>query len=254
MRTMTRVRRRSPLALPVLLFVSGCQPKPAEETGLVAADRSVADPVVLHVSNLTKSDAPEQEGSYGAGFPYTESRVITAAHGLHELRGPIKVDGHVMRVEKAYRSRVRPNPPNEEDWVVLAASGSHFKPNRFAREWEPQTGQRVRVGGFLRHWMKRVEAAGPKAYGRAFNAAPPDFVEGAILDRALFEDQIPEQVFWMKVPKGDYHGLSGGPAAILDESGEPLIVGVMVAFGELEFQATGEIIYGLAIVRVPPPE
>jgi hypothetical protein len=235
----------------------GCRPQPTQKSGALAIDRAAADPVVLHVFHVTKSESDEEEGAVGAGFPYARRRVITAAHGLHGLKGPIKVDGQIMRVEEAYRARIQVNPPDEQDWVVLTAPDARFAPDRFApRDWMPRAGQRVRVGGFQhQHWLPRVQFPGnPEDYERAFNAAAPVYVEGVILDRALFNEAIPDQLFWIKVPKGDYRGFSGGPAAILEEkSGEPLIVGAMVAFGELEFESTGEAIWGLEIVRVPPP-
>ncbi len=254
----------------VVALACGCEPRASDKSDLQLSVSVESRPIEreLVVLRVQRGD------QFFAGLPHDERTAVTAAGPLRAASGPVAVQGHDVRMQTRAGRDIEEQPALSEHWVRLTGPSVEYafsfdlvlgeearvnlvdtggkirkyEPNRFAERWQPRPGERVRVGGFL--LPKSGDADVNPLTPEEFGVFVPDYVEGTVLGGWWAATPAAHDSLLVKVPEGDYRGFVGGPAAIV-ESGEPLVVGIVLAVHE---RFAGERMYLLEVGRLLPPE
>jgi hypothetical protein len=171
-----------------------------------------------------------------SGIPISGALVLTAAHGFFENQAVAAVEGIPMRVCMNNKCAGREDVPRLNDWVALGTLplDALFSPNRIDPHIDVKPGDEVWIGGFPQ-----------SSFGPDFWDTPATVVSGRVVD---FHSPNPlsQGLVWVEVNEMEFHGMSGGPAALATPNG-PVVFGMFVSarIDVLGF-FTGHRLFGIA--------
>lgn len=208
-------RRRLILAHAIpILVIGGCM---APNRGLapsIVARRAIERGSGLHVALVLNNEI-------GSATPIASNAVIAAAHCFDDS-GPVgAVDGFPMMARHGGRFIPNPERPICDDWMILESTRNRFQTNQVVPTAGLKPGDRVVIGGY------RIE--NPPNRRADFEECRPILVEGTVMCRRG-ATSTPDCVVLIRVPFADYHGMSGGPVALVGKSGALQVFGIVSKF------------------------
>lgn len=203
----------------------------------ICARRAIDPRAGLHVAFVANND-------YNSGTPVARDMLVAAAHCFDDTGPLAAVDGYP--VQARHHSEVRPNSARDvrDDWMILESARNRFVPNNIDPTIALEADQRVYVAGY--------RAADLPADLTRMIEFPPRLVEGRVMD-AAFSSDCPDGVVPIRVANGDYMGFSGGPAAVVDDSGNVRVFGLIARlYYRREWRPPWRRYIELWAVRLPP--
>ncbi len=222
---MTNLRTRIGAAAAMLIALTGCTalrpPKPQTPAEAEALKIIQKDLQVLPIFDFTGSSA----------FPISRRNAVMAAHARHSASDVVCAAGSPMVAPQnigtfPHNTSIAP----EKDWVIIHAREDRFNPNIIDPTVKLSVGDLVFIGGFP--VKPPVNNFDPVEHAQR----KPEFVMGRVLTSSISDGG--GGMVWLLGPPGDFHGCSGGPAAIVDESGQVRVfgdftLGYWIPFGQL---------------------
>ena len=160
---------------------------------------------------------PTYAGGPLTSFPVGPRTVMTAAHGIN-LQPIISVGGVPMTHLCAYRNRDLIS--GARDMADMHSTIDRFEPNIIDPHVELKRGDRVFLAGFYGE-KKPYDSVG-------LLSRTAKIVVGRVLTASRGPDAGLVQI---EVPLRNYRGMSGGPAAIVDDDGMVRVWGVAIRGG-----------------------
>jgi hypothetical protein len=180
---------------------------------------SPSDAAVLAIAQRELVVLPVFTSMDSSGFPVSSRNVVCAAHAHWSAFPLAAVKGRPMFVVPG--DAELHDRPQERDWTCMYSTTNRFTPNLIDGTVELRAGDRVVFGGFRASEASRDPI---EHMGRC-----PEILLGRVLSPQISVDST--SIVEIEVPWGDYHGFSGGPAAIVDENGQLRVWGVVVRVG-----------------------
>jgi hypothetical protein len=207
--------------LALLLFLPpfpGCSSGPRSDAALCLSDSQVCQ--CVPVARIVGPTAG------GTGIPLGNNLILTARHVIKDRF--LEVDGRWTR----YRVVAKGEGPND-DWILIRCRAAPAESSvELAPGYRPKPGEPVFLLGY---WQG--SAATPVDFRQA-RRIPLCVVRGKAAARPLsFSTSTDGLLFTIAPLQGNsYHGISGGPVAVYDEtSGKFRVVGVYKGSWEMTF-------------------
>lgn len=189
---------------------------------------------------------PVYSVSCNSGFPISQSNVLIAAHALYEGCSIVAVAGAPFRASPASQKFLTGLPP-EWDWALVRGATTELSPNILDGRVTLRYGDVVFIGGIKK---KGFGWSNPESEGILHALRKPEVIAGRIVRPSVTNNG--PIIVEVAVPYGDYHGYSGGPAAILDSNGHVRVWGVVVEQGwTTDCSKSGQRVFALRIARIP---
>lgn len=158
--------------------------------------------------------------SGAAGFPISSRNAVMSVHGLDHACSIVAVCGNPMILgHTPWQGKPELVPP-EIDWAVVYSKRERFRPNVIDGNVRLRAGDVVFIGGFP------VDPITQNLDPVAHALRKPEIIAGRIVSPE-FTEKGPGLVT-VEVPYRDYHGVSGGPVAVVDDSGIVRVWGLPV--------------------------
>ena len=165
------------------------------------------------------------ELAQGAGYPITRKIGITSEHLTDDLKPNVSVDGlpMVSAFLPPFRTEYLGPRLNRYDWRIVTgvSEQDRFEPNVIDPKVELKVGDKVYIGGFpfyYHYWSQKD-----------FLRQKPLVIETTVVELNSKGREWGGLVL-VKAPVAWYNGFSGGPAAIIDDSGTIRVWGTMIGY------------------------
>ncbi len=176
-------------------------------------------------------------------FPINSQIAVTAAHCISASCALVAVRGEPATTSvysKDYINKLA----HDRDFVFVHPTRTEFHPNLIDTSVVLRRGDAVYFGGY-------PAISGKEGFDGVRHAQrSPEFFVGHVIGPVV-GDSSPNLI-WIEVPWRDYHGCSGGPAAVVDANGNIRVWGVVVRVGLIgDAQPPGGLRFAIGIARLP---